>query len=332
MWVRNLIGLLFCAFVAVVLMVPAGIKAADDLAKQPSPVDEVDPLEPMGSIGNLTQPLSASTKEVASENKKKSSEKELGTKKKRRGMSKRRMALGVGLGLILLAAAFFLMKRRSRVLAVEDAFPVPLLTTPEIAQGTASSEVKSVEGSVEQEGEPLSSSQYQELSDEMKELEAKLERIDALEAQLREKIEAQEQEEAVLARMDEITQRLESIEGRMVGLSDDQQLAAAKMSTKSEALASRFGELEWHFGEIVEKQEEREKNEAEDGSANLLERLGQLEVQLKALEETPVAETSKSTEDAESFLEVKQATERNERVLRALAVKVARMSGDSSKG
>ncbi len=444
MRVRALIALLCGAWFAVVLTVPAEIKAANSLAKQskaveapeagfvildedgkPIPVEDVDHMEPMGSIGTLTQPLSAST-EVDKEGlgKKGSSKKASGAKGAGRGNSKRRVAAIIGSGLILVAAVFFVMMRRSRMRAAEDVFPAP--AAPEMPQGIESQEVNSVERSAEQEGETLSSSQYQELSDEMKELEArvtyrlaeargelekrgdsrssefdtrvgeletrivdlaearelaareeggetseevtgrlgeleaKLEqmnelearlaelsqpqeesgetdealqalqtRLDEMEAQLREKLEAREQEEALLARMDEMAQRLESIEGRVSSLSDDQQLAAAKISTKSEALASRFGELEWRFGEILEKGEKSEVGE--DESANLVERLDQLQAQLKSLEEAPAAQATDSTDHTATFAEHKQFIERNERVLRALAVKVSRMSEDSSE-
>ncbi len=196
----------------------------------------------------------------------------------------------------------------------------------------------------------MPSSQYQELSDEMKELEKRGEsrtreidtRVGALENRIIDLAEARElasreeggetnedvtrrlaELEAKLERMDEIAQRLESIEGRVSSLSDDHQLAADKMSTKSEALAGRFGELEWRFSEILEK--------GDDGDANLLERLDQLETQLKTLEETPAAQAPATTDYTATLAEHKQFIERNERVLRALAVRVARMGEDSSE-
>jgi len=182
--------------------------------------------------------------------------------------------------------------------------------------------------------------------------------LEEMEAALREKLEAREQEEALLARMDEIAQRVESLESReseaaegegaaselsermesievrVTKLSDDQQLATAKSSTKSEALASRFGELEWRIGEVLEKNEgDSEKSEEDEGGVTeLTQRLEQLETQLKTLEETPAGPASESMEDyAATFEEHKQFIERNERVLRALAVKVARMSEGSSE-
>ena len=88
-------------------------------------------------------------------------------------------------------------------------------------------------------------------------------------------------------------------------------------------MASRFGEMEWRFSEILEK--------SDDGGNNLLERLDQLETQLKTLEETPAAQAPESTDYTAIFAEHKQFIERNERVLRALAVKVARMGEDSSE-
>jgi hypothetical protein len=191
----------------------------------------------------------------------------------------------------------------------------------------------------------------------MVELEAKLDALpaseggsEALEARLDE-VEAglREQGEA------EPSERLEAIEKRLTSLSDDQQLAAAKMGTKVEASASRFGELEWRFGEILEKfeamtekqqeistrveelvgkAEEASSAHSDGGNAEverLEKRLEQLEVELKNVEENRASQGLDPGDNKVAFDEHRQMIERNERVLRALAVKVARMTGETTE-